>query len=55
MDFSIIDPHTNAVFQQILSRIRRLQSGGTIDSLQDIVDAQAGVFAGLGHLNENAK
>ena len=36
MDFSIIDPHTNAVFQQILSRIRRLQSGGTIDSLQDI-------------------
>ena len=36
MDFSIIDPHTNAVFQQILSRIRRLQSGGTIDSLQGI-------------------
>ena len=36
MDFSIIDPHTNAVFQQILSRIRRLQSGGTIDILQDI-------------------
>ena len=24
MDFSIIDPHTNAVFQQILSRIRSL-------------------------------
>ncbi len=36
MDFSIIDPHTNELFQQIRSRIRRLQSGGTIDSLQDI-------------------
>ena len=34
--FQYYRPTYERSFQQILSRIRRLQSGGTIDSLQDI-------------------
>lgn len=34
MDFIILDKNLDEQFQQISRRIRRLQSGGTIDSLQ---------------------
>lgn len=36
MDFKIVDNQLNARFQEILHRIQRLQSGGTIDSLKEI-------------------
>lgn len=35
-DFKIINKNLDARFQEICNRIRRLQSGGTIDSLQTI-------------------
>lgn len=36
MDFKIVDKNLDSRFREILRRIRRLQSGGTIDSLKEI-------------------
>ena len=36
MKIRIINKHTETLFQEILRRIQRLQSGGTIDSLREI-------------------
>lgn len=36
MDFKVIDKQLHSRFEEILRRIRRLQSGGTMDSLQEI-------------------
>lgn len=36
MDFKVLSKEQEARFQEILRRIQRLQSGGTIDSLRDI-------------------
>lgn len=36
MEFKIVDKNLDALFQEILKRISRLQSGGTIDSLKEI-------------------
>lgn len=36
MDFKIIDKNLDSRFREILRRIRRLQSGGTIDSMKEI-------------------
>lgn len=35
-DFKIVDKNLNSRYEEIRRRIRRLQSGGTIDSLQEI-------------------
>lgn len=36
MDFKIVDKNLDARYREILRRIHRLQSGGTIDSLKEI-------------------
>ncbi|MEG0795560.1 MAG: hypothetical protein RR397_03480 [Odoribacter sp.] len=36
MDFTLLDKETESTFQEIIRRIHRLQSGGTIDSLREI-------------------
>lgn len=36
MDFKIVDKNLDSRLREILRRIRRLQSGGTIDSLKEI-------------------
>ena len=36
MDFKIVDKYLDSCFQELLRQINRLQSGGTIDSLNTI-------------------
>lgn len=57
MEFKIVDKKLNALFQEILKRISRLQSGGTIDSLKEIgadTDKQIGAsYVSLKQLASN--
>lgn len=36
MDFTVVNKETEKTFEELLRRIHRLQSGGTLDSLKDI-------------------
>lgn len=57
MEFKIVDKKLDALFQEILKRISRLQSGGTIDSLKEIgadTDKQIGAsYVSLKQLASN--
>lgn len=57
MEFKIVDKNLDALFQEILKRISRLQSGGTIDSLKEIgadTDKQIGAsYVSLKQLASN--
>lgn len=57
MEFKIVDKNLDALFQEILKRISRLQSGGTIDSLKEIgadTDKQIGAsYVSLKQLTSN--
>lgn len=59
MDFKIVDKDLDLHFQEILRRIHRLQSGGTIDSLKEIganTDKQIGAsYVSLKQLASNYK
>lgn len=50
MEFKVIDQHIHQTFEEILRRIKRLQSGGTIDSIREI-GANPGNQVGASYLS----
>lgn len=50
MEFKVIDQHIHQTFEEILRRIKRLQSGGTIDSIRKI-GANPGSQVGASYLS----